>query len=142
MEVQEYIKLKMVFLVDTKEGKKIPLDEDRYCFKQFIYKTDPDLIENITKKKNSKEELIWHLQSDRYFWEFLEDLELIEPIRILNIEFVNKEEKYSFGYLDQEFEDQYWIEAGLYGEEFGMHSDFDFYEALYGVDEENKKYYF
>ena len=139
---QEYIEIKLVFVVKTKGVKKIPFNENSDCFKQFVYKISHDVIEKIISHDNPKEEFSSGFLSDRYFWEFLEDIDLTEPLRILNTEFHFNGKDYSFSYFNQDDEDNYWIETELYAEEFGMHSDFDFYEAHYGYNQKNKKYFF
>ena len=141
MRVKEYIEMKMVFIVNTKDAKKIPLDENTSCPKRFTFKTE-DILFNTEDLKVAKNAIMEDLTRNSYFWEFLEDTGLLEPLRILYIEFTYKGKEYSFSYLSESDDDVNWIEAGLYDEEFGMHSDFDFYEAYFGVDEENQKYYF
>ena len=138
---KDFIELKIVLLAYNDGDIRILKDNATSRPKQFTYKTNKEFVSSVLNSEDAKENLVYDLSKERYFWEWLEDIGLVEMTRILNVDFTYNGKDYSFAYLSEDDLDQYWIEAQLYGEEFGMHSDFDFYEAHYGFDKKNKEYY-
>ena len=86
--------------------------------------------------------MIAELSRCRYLWEWLEDIGISNIVKIANVEFKCNNQNYSFSYINEEDMEEDWIDVSLYPEEFGKHSDFDFYEAYYGNDKNNTEYYF
>jgi len=122
---KEFTEIKIVFMAENNANSQIIKDTNTGLPKQFSYRIHDKFLSYIIKQDNSKETLIYELIHERYFWEWLEDIGLVEMTRILNVDFTYNGKDYSFAYLSEEDLDQYWIEAQLYGEEFGMHSNFD-----------------
>jgi hypothetical protein len=139
---KDFISLKIVLLTQSNNGVSIIKDNNTARPKHFVFKTDDAFIALILKEKNIKEALNYNLVANRYFWEWLEDIDLFDSVRILNIDFTYKEKEYSFAYLSEDDIDQNWIDVKLYNEEFGEHSDFDLYQTYFGFDEKNKEYFF
>jgi hypothetical protein len=138
---KEFMELKIVLLAYNDGDIRILNDNATSLPKQFIYKTNKEFITDVLNSENAKEDLVYNLSKERFFWEWLEDIELVEMIRILNIDFTYNGKDYSFAYLSEDDLDQNWIEAQLYDEEFGMHSEYDTYQSHYWYDEKNKEYY-
>jgi len=129
------IQLNISFLQEKDNHLCVILDKHGYI-KEFTFKIDQYIVSNLLKEKLAKDTMNDSLLESHYFFEFLMQHNL-ERVHLNYIQFKHDEKSYEWLFANEEFFDQCWFDTNVYGEEFGMMSDFDFYAAKFEHDKNN-----
>jgi hypothetical protein len=104
----------------------------------FEFFTQAHYMKEIMNSDDKALEMLRHLIRDRYFMEYL--LALCfgdESVYVISCHFEYEGKTYSFDYLDAAIAGE-GVETGTYGEEFGMMSDFDYYDNFVTISPQDK----